>query len=383
MNLKCKLLLLIPLILFQYTYAKINHGDHEDTKKIIQKKLDHTTDSNNLIEVSPEGQKDAGIETEILTSKSLPTYISAPGEAIPNRDLTTIITPRIQAQIIQRLVKVGAHTKKNQPLVILSSVEMAKAQGQLILMQKEWRRVKSLGTQAVSAKRFQIAEVGYEQAYSRLLAYGMTQIQIEDFLKSNDPKKANGEFTLLSRRNGTIFSADFTEGEMIKPGQILYKIVDETSLWIDARLSNSDPSTIKEGNSAIIKTNHYVLKAEVIQIHHKLDAITRTRIVRLLVPNPKDRLHPGEFVTCQIQTGVTAPLLVVHKNALVQDSDNQFSIYIETKPNHFQAKQVKIINKVGPWRALNGVPPNVRVVTKGVFFLHSEAKKKGFSIHNH
>lgn len=372
-----RLLLLTTIFVFQFSYGESTHN-HLNTQK-----KEPLTNSDKTVKISPEGQKDAGIKTAILKPRSLPTYISAPGEVIPNRDLTAIITPRILAQVIKRLVKVGEHITKNQPVATLSSVEMAKAQAALILMQKEWNRVKTLGTQAVSAKRYQIAEVGYQQAYSRLLAYGMTETQIKEFLKSNDPKKANGEFTLLSSRDGTVFSADFTEGEMIKPGHILYVIVDETSLWVDAKLSSDDPSTFKEGGNAIIKTNHDKLPAHVVQVHHKLDEVTRTRIVRLEVSNTKDQLHPGQFVTCLIQTGITPPLLVVHETSLVEDSDGEFIIYIEPKPNSFEAKEVEVIKKIGPWRAINGVPQNIRLVTEGAFFIHSEAYKNGFNIHNH
>ncbi|HAT63918.1 MAG TPA: hypothetical protein DCS66_04855, partial [Flavobacteriaceae bacterium] len=97
-----------------------------------------------LIEISSEGQEAAGIKTQILRAKSLPIYISAPGEVLPNNDLTALVTPRIQAQVVQRLVKVGTHVIKGQPLVSLSSVDMAKAQAELLLAQKEWARVRLL-----------------------------------------------------------------------------------------------------------------------------------------------------------------------------------------------------------------------------------------------
>lgn len=336
-----------------------------------------------VIEISPEGQQAAGIKVEALQTRTLPIYISAPGEAIPNQDLTAIVTPRIQAQVIQRLVKIGDHVKRGQPLVHLSSVEMAQAQADLLLTQKEWLRVKELGKQAVSIKRYQTAEVAYQQAYAKLLAYGMTRTQIESFLKSNDANKANGEFTLLAQRNGTIFSSDFTEGQMIEPGTMLYKIVNETSLWVDAKLSTGELARIKKGAKAIVQTAHHELSAKVLQVHHKLDETTRTRVVRLTVPNPQDLLHPGEFVTCLIQTGETQPILAVHHTALIRTPDGDHVVYIELKPNYFKAQEVQVIKKIGPWRVIEGIKPGERIVTKGIFFVHSELLKSGFSTHNH
>lgn len=374
------LVLTLFLAIAQNVYSGSGH-DHTENKTTSQNKGNHTNEG--VIEISQEGQKASGIKTAIIQPKALPVYISAPGEVIPNMDLTTIVTPRIQAQVVKRLVKTGDHVKQGQSLVLLSSVDMAKAQADLLLAQKEWLRVKGLGKKAVSAKRYQTSEVSYQQAFSRLLAYGMTQSQIVSFIKTSDPNKANGEFSLLAPRNGTIFSADFSEGQMINPGEMLYKIVDETKLWVDARLSNGESEKVKKGNKAIIETSHHKLLAVVLQIHHKLDETTRTRIVRLEVPNPKDQLHPGEFVTCLIQTDKTSPVLSVHKNALMRTPDGDLAVYIEVKPNHFKAQEVKVIKKIGSLRVIKGIEPGTRVVVKGAFFVHSESLKGGFSTHNH
>ncbi len=341
------------------------------------------TQEKNTIEISVDSQKAAGIKTEILELKSLPIYISAPGEVLPNTNLTNLISARIPAQVEQRLAEVGEHVKKGQILVRLSSVSMAKAQANLLLTEKEWERIKQLGKPAISAKRYQSVESAFQQAYSTLLAYGMTKSQIDEFLKSNDSSKANGQFTLLAQRDGTIFSADFAEGQMVNEGTVLYKIVDESSLWIDAKLSNGDSATIQKNAPAIIKTSHSEIPAIVLQVHHKLDETTRTRIVRLNVENPKDELHPGDFVTCLIRTGETKPVLAVKSTALMRTPDEDMAVYLEVEPNHFRAEEVKILKKIGDWRVIDGVKAGDRIVTQGAFFVHSESLKGGFNTHNH
>lgn len=365
------------------TYAETGHDHPTEKSSIAATQQKHDDGEEGLIEISSEGIQAAGIKTELLKAKTLPIYVSAPGEVLPNTDLTSIVTPRIKAQIVQRLVQIGDHVKKGQPLVRLTSIDMAKAQADLLLTQKEWQRVKRLGKQAVSAKRYQTAEIAFQQAYSKLLAYGMTRTQIDTFLTSSDPNKANGEFTLLARRGGTIFSADFTEGQMVESGKVLYKIVDETNLWVDAKLSNGDSAKIKKGAAAIIHTAYHKLPAKVLRVHHNLDKTTRTRVVRISVDNPTDKLHPGEFVTCLIKTGETSPVLAVRQTSMMRTPDGDQAIYIEVKPNHFQAKEVQVSKSIGPWRIIKGVKPGVRIVTKGVFFVHSESLKSGFSTHNH
>ena len=140
-------LLSIILIFMAYDIYAENGHSHE----IAKEKISTSSDQPGLIQISLEGQKAAGIETKVLKPTSIPIYISAPGEIIPNTNLTTIVTPRVPAQLLQRYVNVGDHVLKGQALAKLSSVEMARAQATLLLSRKEWLRVKELGPRAVSA----------------------------------------------------------------------------------------------------------------------------------------------------------------------------------------------------------------------------------------
>ena len=341
----------------------------------------HTSDD--TIEIKAEGQRLAGIKTTILRYKQLPTYVTAPGEVIPNVDESAIVTPRIESQIVKRLVQVGVHVAKGQPLVKLTSVVMADAQAKLLLASKEWKRMKMLGQEAVSAKRYQLAQINYQQAYARLMAYGMKKQQIDAFLKSDNASKANGEFTLLAFQAGTVISADFLEGQMVKPGFVLYRIVDEKKPWVDARLSDVDAFTVKKNAKVIIKTQRDEILGRVLQVHHQLEETTRTQIIRIEVSNNDHILHPGQFVTCLIHTGDTKPVLAVPKDAVVRTSDGDNAVYIEVKRDHFKAVEIKLVKTIRNWAVIEGIEEGSQVVTQGAFFVHSEKLKGGFDIHNH
>ncbi|MEN8171020.1 MAG: hypothetical protein ABFS08_12430 [Pseudomonadota bacterium] len=101
-----------------------------------------------------------------------------PGEAMPNAYHTTKVTPRTLAQVIRRHVRLGDHVKKGQPLVMLSSVEMAEAQGAPMETNIELHRVENLGRNVTSEKRLITAQIAYQQAYARVGAYGMTKKQV-------------------------------------------------------------------------------------------------------------------------------------------------------------------------------------------------------------
>lgn len=190
----------------------------------------------NLIVLNAASLKMADIQVVTLRPRVLAYLIPAPGEVIPNANLTTKVTTRVPAQVIQRYVQEGQHVKTGQPLVDLSSVDMAKTQGDLLLATQEWERVKSLGKDAISAKRFSESQVAYQHAYSTALAYGMTEAEITDILQKQKPSAAKGEFKLLAPRDGTVFNINFTEGELVETGRVLLQVVEESTVWVDAKL---------------------------------------------------------------------------------------------------------------------------------------------------
>ena len=337
-----------------------------------------TGQEKNVIKIDAAAQKLAEIQVATLQPKVLPYLIPAPGEVIPNANLTTKVTTRVPAQVLQRYVQEGQHVKIGQPLLDLSSVDMAKTQGDLLLASQEWERVKSLGKDAISGKRYSEAQVAYQHAYSTALAYGMTEIEITELLRTQKPSNAKGEFKLLAPRDGTIFNINFTEGELVETGRVLLQIVEEKNVWIDAKLPPDLVKPVNVGDVVRVIVGNKSISGNVIQVHHQLDETTRTRSIRIEVPNTDDLLHPGQFVNCQIESGKTNPLLALPIDAVLRTVDGDWAIYIQTKPNQFQQVEVKMKEVIDNQAVIEGVAPNTQVVVKGAFFIHSELNKSGF-----
>lgn len=332
----------------------------------------------NIIVLNADAMKMAGIQVSTLKPRILTYFINAPGEVIPNANLTTKIAARISSLVIRRYVQEGEHVKSGQPLVDLSSVDMAKTQSELILAALEWERVKSLGKDAISAKRYSEAQVGFQHAYSMALAYGMTEPEINNLLQTKKPSQANGEYKLLAPHDGTVFNLNLTDGELVEIGKVLLQIVQEKIVWVDAKLAPDLVRPIDIGDNVRVEVSGKILSGKVIQIHHQLDETTRTRLVRIEIPNPDDLLHPGQFLNCQIESGHTQAVLALPIDAVLRTADGDWAVYVEKKPGHFQQVEVKIIEVIDNQAIIQGVASGTRVATKGAFFIHSELNKSGF-----
>ena len=338
----------------------------------------------NVVRLSPEQLATAGIRVEALQAAPLPEEIEAPGEVKLNLYATSQVTPRIEAQVVERRARLGDQVKKNQPLVKLSSAEMAEAQGALIIAAREWQRVRKLGLKVVSQQRYLESRVAYQQALSKLLAYGMTDEQAKQLMRGGNVTRADGSFTLLSPQDGTIIRDEFVVGQMVEPGDLLFEITDESSVWVEAHVNPTLAHQVKVGAPARVQAGQRWVEGKVAQIHHILDETTRTIAVRLEIPNQGDLLHPGQFVTARIAVGNTGePVEALPLEAVLRSPDGDWQVFVEKEPGEFEPKEVELVRQLPGIAVIEGLPPGTRVVTRGAFFVQSELAKSGFAVHNH
>ena len=271
----------------------------------------------NPLAVDAAMQKQLGIVTAPVAMRRLVEELRAPGEVKANAYATVLVSSRIPAQIVRRSAKLGDTIKAGQPLVTLSSVEVAEAQGALIVATREWQRVKELGADAVSARRFTEAEVARDQANSKLRAYGVGDGEIAALMRKGSAR-ANGEFALLAPQAGRVTTDDFLVGERVEPGKVLFTLVDESRVWIEAQLAPSDAERVTKGATARIVAHDATLTGTVIQLLHRSVEASRTTPVRIEVANEGDALHPGEFVEAFITTHDTTSAISVPTGAIIQ-----------------------------------------------------------------
>ncbi len=325
----------------------------------------------------------AEIVVSVLQPRPVTEEITAPGEILLNAYRTATVTPRVPAQVVKRLAKLGDIVTQGQPLVTLSSVDMATAQGDLFIAEREWKRVKRLGRKVVSAQRYTAARVTHEQAKARVRAYGMTQKQVSLFIKNGDAAKADGSFQLLAPQAGTIIRDNFILGELIQPGKQLFVISDESLLWVEAKVTPAQAVQINPGSTATVIYNHKQFAGRVVQIHQALDEDTRTLGVRIELNNPDGQLYPGIFVEVRIKSRELDQALTVPVNAVLRNTAGERVVFVEVSRHatkaEFKPHKVNLIKVVGDVSIIKGIATGTKVVTQGAFFVQSEMAKSGFA----
>jgi len=326
---------------------------------------------NGVITMSPDEQNAAGITTFTVERRSLWKTIAAPGEVVINKYQTHDVTPRISAQIVLRKVKLGDKVKKGQLLVLLSSVEMAEAQGNLIQTDREWKRVEKLGRQIVSEKRITEAQIARQRAYASVQAFGMSKQQINELLAGGDASLATGQFGLTSPQDGVIIEDQFFEGEVVQPGRLLFRVSDESKGWVEAQLNPQKSEHIAEGDKVQIRIDKaHTLKGRVSQLHHSIDKTTRTRSVRIEVDNARDLLHPGEYVQVILTDKTARSVLAVPSEAISLMSTGPVVFKIDG--NKLSPQLIETGDSQNGWTEVKtGLNSGDVIVHQGTFFLKS------------
>ena len=324
------------------------------------------------IELTVDEQRSAGIVVDTVAPRALNETIRVPGEVVINAYRSARVTPRITAQVAERHVRLGDEVEAGQRLVTLSSVAMAVAQGALIVADREWQRVKSLGRSTVSERRYTEAQVAQQQALAAVIAYGMTDAQAATLMNSGDASRATGAFDLLAPQAGTVLQDDFIVGELIEPGRVLIDITDESVMWVEAQTVPNGLPDIDDGASARVSLNGITwLDGTVIQRHHRLDETTRTQGLRIEIDNADDRLHPGQFVEVDIVTGTREPVLAV-PNAAITMIGGAPTIFKLENGHEFHAEEISLGATIGDWTVvLGGLGNGDEIAVAGVFHLKS------------
>ncbi len=380
-------LLIIPLITVfimsatvpSIAYAEQGHNQQTETHDEHADNDEHGDEHEEStgVTLSQQQQDLVNIKVETLQARNFNYSIYAPGEIQANGYTSYLVSPRVDSVVMKRHKALGDHVKKGEKLVTLFSESVAEAQATLKVNLAEWNRVKQLGRQAVGASRFIKAQNNFELSQARLLSFGLSSQAIKQ------KSAALGEYTLTAQIGGAILTDDFQQGQRVEAGHALMLLSDESQLWVEARIQASIQLNLPVGTLAQVKVGGNYYSATVSQEAHTIDEKTRTRVIRLLIDNPNDSLHPGEFADVYFSMKTKKAVTAVPENALMRSADGDWVVFVESEHNQFAAVEVELGRVLGENREISGLKTGTKVVTTGAFFVASEIAKGGFDPHGH
>lgn len=314
------------------------------------------------VSISPRVVQNLGVRTAEAKSGSLEQRFDTVGSIAYNERNVV----QLQARAAGFVEKLHARAPldpvaKGAPLVQILYPDWAGAQEEYLLLRKS----ESAGTGPLAAA-----------ARQRLLLLGMSEAQVAAVERDGKPRPG---ITLSAPVSGVIAELGVREGMTVTPGMTLFRIVDLSTVWVNAEVPETQTALVRPGSRVAVQVAAYPdakFEGKVGAILPEVNAATRTVRTRIEVANPGARLKPGMFATLTFSSGGREAVLVPSE-AVIRTGQRDVVI-LALGEGKFRAAQVEVGAESGGQSEIRkGLKPGDKVVLSGQFLIDSEASLSG------
>jgi len=310
------------------------------------------------IAMSPERIQLLGVKTEPAQLRHLTRMVRATAAIQASERNLHWITPRFEGWIRQLHVNTtGQQVAKGQPLLTVYSPELqstvreyqlALKSGMDELAQGALQRLRNWEVMPDSAN--QVAELG------------------------------NENLVLRSPVNGVVLEKNAVAGARFAPGEVLFKLADLSTVWIQAEVAEQDQAILRVGQTANVTVAAYpgtLFSGHVSFISPVLNPQTRTVQVRVELPNSGGKLRPAMFASVQFSSEKSPAAVLSIPVSAVLDSGARQLVLVQITEGRFAPRTVKLGQRADDYvEVLEGLSQGEQVVTRANFLLDAESNLK-------
>ena len=350
------------------------------------------------------------LDTETAQPGTVASAILATGTILVPENRIAIIGPVHEGRLMHLYAGQGTRVKKGEKLADLESADIDEAKSEYLkavadfenarrttaaeikLAQASFDRTKLLYEKSIAAqKTLQAAEHDLEVAKAagessiastkaalaaarrKLLVLGMTRSDIDGLKGDQD---LGALFSLTSPIDGIVVERNATIGATVGPDSSLFKIIDNSSVWVDANVFEKDLDRVKLGQGSRVSVPAVpgtVFPGKVIFVSSVVDPETRTVKVRTEVANRDGRLKPDMFANVQIITEADRSAISVPQTAVLNDN-GQSVVFVWTAGGYEKRVVTTGIQSDDRIEIRDGVKAGEKVVVKGNYLLLEQSK---------
>jgi cobalt-zinc-cadmium efflux system membrane fusion protein len=301
-------------------------------------------------------------------------------------DHTTQAITQVNGPISRLLVDMGTRVAVDQPLLYVSSPDVAnaiaaykKARNHLDFAKRTLDRSKDLlDHKVIATKEFEAAQQDYNDAGSdvenslqALKVFGVSQQELDDAQRQGGA--INPQLAVRSPIAGVVVQKLVSPGLVIQAGMTpCFTISDVSTVWVQGHIYDRDldsirvGDTVEETNTSFKETFH----GAVSYIGALVDPATRTTSVRIVTQNPQGMLKKDMFVDAVIHTRSGRSLLAVPTSAILRNDENLPFVYVQVSPGQFGQRLVNLGAQQGDQTEIaSGIKEGEKLVAEGSVFL--------------
>ncbi len=326
--------------------------------QLVPKYADEQADAG-TVSISPRVVQNLGVRTAEAKQGSLEQRFEAVGAVAYNERNVVQIQARSQGFVEKLNARAPLDpVAKGAPLVEILYPEWAGAQEEYLLLRRS------------SSKEIQLLA---DAARRRLMLLGMSESEIAAVEREGRPRP---RFTHVSPISGVIAELGVREGMTVMQGAPLFRIVDLSTVWVNAEVPESQAGWLRPGSPVTARVAAYPqqkFEGKVGAILPEVSAATRTVRSRIEVRNPGARLKPGMYATLSFEMAPSKQAVLVPSESVIRTGTRDV-VLVALGEGKFRAVDVEVgTESRGQSEIRKGLNAGDRVVLSGQFLIDSEA----------
>jgi cobalt-zinc-cadmium efflux system membrane fusion protein len=337
---------------------------------------------------------DFAIET--VQPRALRESVRAPATIRPSADgaAEVVATSAGTVRAAGRFPVLGEAVVRGQTLAMLVprlggdtdaaslQADLSAARSQAALAEADAARMQRLhAQQAVSQRRLQEAQAARQVARAQLQAAQGRASQLA----------GGGGIALKAPLGGTLARVPVANGSAVEAGDVLFHIVDRSTLWLHVHVAEADAAKLDAPTGAAFELPGLDAPVEIragdngrlVGVGSVIDPDSRSLPVVFALDDPPARIALGQDVQAQVFTGRTRTGLSVPVEAVIDDG-GQRVVYVMRGGESFSRVPVRLGLRDGDrYEVLEGLAAGDRVVGRGAMQVRLAAATPEAMGHGH
>ena len=212
-------------------------------------------------------------------------------------------------------------------------------------------------------------------ALTRLQLFDVPPEFIAQLQRSREPQRT---FIFHSPSDGIVIEKMAVVGQMMKPGERIYRLADLSHVWVLAQIYEQDLPLVRAGQDATVRLTYgpeRTIEGRVDLLLPQVEEQTRTATARIVLPNPDGSLRPGMFVDVRFAAEIARDAVLVPDLAVLRSGEHN-TVFLTNADGSFEPREVRLgaRSQGNLYQVLDGLAGGERVVTSGQFMLDSESQ---------
>ena len=322
----------------------------------------------------------AGIATVKTGARENAAAVTAPARLTYDATKLAHVNARSPGVVRSLRVDVGAKVKKGHPLIIIDSPDvgadrarLAAAQSSVRVAEENYQRAAQLQDEGISSRKSVLEaqrELDNAKSEHAALAAALSVM--------GSGGGAAGGYTLTAPIDGVVTERRATIGKLVGSDEVLFEIVDTSSMWADAEVAENDLLKVAVGQRVTLRVDGLAdreVSGTIAYVAPAVDAHTRTSKARIPLSNDDGMLRANMYAQARIVTGASRTSVVVARNA-VQRAKDVHLVFVRLTPTEYETRRVQLgAGDAETIEVVKGLRAGEEVVTTGSFLLKTETLK--------